>query len=133
MQIRSSQLKTQLMQLLHKESLKNQAFRDPNPIRIRSESLRDRCNALTNGEEKSLRHVAMVAKCLVDNKPKTSLKKGIRVVSNYIDLIQFQLICQMLAKFSGLESKRTISKLRKRERKFLCCVHLVRHKAGARN
>ena len=30
MQIRSSQLKTQLLQLLQKESLKNQACRDPN-------------------------------------------------------------------------------------------------------
>ena len=47
-------------------------------------------------EEKSLRHVAMVAKFLDDNKP-----KWIRTVSNFIDLIQFHLICQMLKKFLG--------------------------------
>ena len=42
---------------------------------------------LINREEKSLRHVAMVAKFLDDNKPKTSLKKRIRTVSNFDDLI----------------------------------------------
>ena len=35
----------------------------------------------------------MVAKFLDDNKQKTSLKKGIRTVSNFIDLTQFHLIC----------------------------------------
>ena len=41
-------------------------------------------------EEKSLGHVAMVAKFLDDNKAKTSLKEWIpRTVSNFIDLIQF--------------------------------------------
>ena len=30
-------------------------------------------------------------------------KKGIRTVSNFISLIQFHLICQMLVKFSGVE------------------------------
>ena len=29
----------------------------------------------THGEDKSLRHVAMIAKFLEDNKPKTSLKR----------------------------------------------------------
>ena len=48
-------------------------------------------------EEKSLRHVAMVAKFLDDNKPKTLLKKWIRTVSNVIDFIPFHLICQILA------------------------------------
>ena len=44
-----------------------------------------------------------------------------RTVSNFIDLIQFHLICQMLAKCSGyFESERTISKFRKRKRRF--CV-----------
>ena len=38
----------------------------------------------------------------------------------------------MLATFSRDESERTVSKIRKRKRKFLCCVHRV-HKAGARN
>ena len=48
-----------------------------------------------NREEKSLRHVAKVAKFVDDNKPKTSLKKcGIRTASNFIDLIQFNLIWQ---------------------------------------
>ena len=42
----------------------------------------------------------MVAKFLELNKPKTSLKKSIRTASNFIDLIQFHLIWQMLAKFS---------------------------------
>ena len=79
-------------------------------------------------EEKSLRHVAMVAKFLDDNKPKTSFKRWIRTVSNFIDLIQFPSICQMLAKFSG--SEKTVSKLRKRT--FLCCVRSL-HKAGAWN
>ena len=39
--------------------------------------------------EKSLRHLAMVAKFLDDRKPKTSLKKWIRTVSDFSDLIQF--------------------------------------------
>jgi len=40
--------------------------------------------------------------------------------------------CQMLAKFSGVESERTVFKLRKRKRKFLCCVYPL-HKASAWN
>ena len=59
-----------------------------------------------------------------------SLKKCIRTVSNFIDPIQFHLICQMLAKFSGVESEMTVSKFRKRKRNFLCLVPLL-HKAGA--
>ena len=46
--------------------------------------------------ERSLRQVAMVTKFLDDNKPKTSIKKWLRTVSNFIDLIQFHLICPML-------------------------------------
>ena len=65
----------------------------------------------------------MVAIFLDHNKPKTSLKKWIHPVSNFIHLIQFHLICQMLTKFSVVESKRTVSKFRKRKRKILCCVH----------
>ena len=34
------------------------------------------------------------------------------------DPIQFHLICQILAKFSGIESERAVSRLRKRKRKF---------------
>ena len=40
-------------------------------------------------EEKSLRHVVMVAKFLDDSKPRILLKVN-RTVSNFIDLIQFQ-------------------------------------------
>ena len=46
-------------------------------------------NSPSNREEKSLRHVAMIAKFLEDNKTKTPLKKWIRTVSKFIDLIQF--------------------------------------------
>ena len=35
----------------------------------------------------------------------TTNRKLIRTVSNFIDLIQFHLICQKLAKFSGLNPK----------------------------
>ena len=46
------------------------------------------------------------ARLLDDNKPKTlTEKKWIRTVSNFISLIQFHLICQMLVKFSGVESE----------------------------
>ena len=55
----------------------------------------------SNREEKSLHYDAMVTKFLDANKPKTSLKKRICTVSNFIDFIQFQLICQMLAKFQS--------------------------------
>ena len=79
--------------------------------------------------KKRLRHVAVVAKFLDDNKLRTSLKKGIRTISNFIDVIEFHLTCQMLANFSEVESERIVSKFRKRRRAFLCCVHLL-HKAG---
>ena len=85
----------------------------------------------SNGEEKSLRRVVMVAKFLDDNKPKTSLNKWIRTVWNLIDPIQFHLICQMLVKFSGVESDRTVSEVRKRKRKFLCCVLSLRLTLGS--
>ena len=74
-------------------------------------------------EEKSLSHVAMVAKFLDDNKAKTSLKKWIRTVSNFIDLSQFHLPCRILAKLSGVESERTVPEFSNRKRNFLCCVH----------
>ena len=75
----------------------------------------------------------MVAKFLNDSKPKTSLKKKIRTVSNFIDCqIQFHLICQMLAKFSGVESESTVPKVRDRQRKYVSVFffHFL-HKAGA--
>ena len=89
------------------------------------------CVLFYQNREKSLRHLAMVAKFLDDSKPKTSLKKWIRTVSDFIDLIQVQLTCQMLTKFAGVESERTVFKFRKRKNK-LCCVHQL-YKAGAWN
>ena len=70
--------------------------------------------------------VAMVAKFLNDNKPKTS-QKWIRTVSNFVDLIQFQFICSLilLGKFSEVESGRTVSKCRKRKREILCFFSLL--------
>ena len=52
-----------------------------------------------NGEEKSLRHLAMVGKFLDDTKGKVNL-----LYFYFLDLIHF--ICQMLAKFCGVESDR---------------------------
>ena len=56
------------------------------------------------------------------------------IVSNFIDLILFHLICHMLTKFSGVESESTVSKFRKRKRKrpFFLCAHVL-HKAGTWN
>ena len=72
-------------------------------------------------KEKSSRHVAMVVKFLDDNKPKTSLEKWIHTLSKFIDLMQFHLICQIMAKFSGVKSVRIVSEFRGRKRKF-CLV-----------
>ena len=60
---------------------------------------------LVNREETSFCHVAMVAKFPDDSKPKTALKK----LKFALFLIQFHLICQMLANFSGFESERILS------------------------
>ena len=87
-------------------------------------------NCTNNRKEKSLRHVAMVAKFLDDNKPISHLKST-RTISNFTDLIQFHLIWQILAKFSS-RPYLSLSKFRKRKRQFLCCVHLL-HNAGSRN
>ena len=78
-----------------------------------------------NREEKSLHHIAMVAKFLDDNKPKRHLhcKKWILSASNFIDLISFNLICQMLAKFSGLNRKWPYVSLEKEKEK--SCVVLT--------
>ena len=56
-----------------------------------------------NRKEKLSHHVAMVAHFLDDNKTKTSLKTLIRTVSYFIDILH--LLCQMLAKFSGVASE----------------------------
>ena len=52
-----------------------------------------------NGEEKFLRHLAMVEQFLGDTRRKVNL-----LCFYFLDLIHF--ICQMLAKFSGVESDR---------------------------
>ena len=74
-----------------------------------------------NREEKSLRHVALVAKFLDDNKFQNQkfTKKRICTASNFIDLFQFHLICQKLAKFSWLNSKGPYISFEKGKRKFL--------------
>ena len=66
----------------------------------------------------------MVAKFLDDNKPRKSLKKYMRTVSNFIDLIQFHLICQMLAKFNvlgTLNRKGQYLSLEKEKEDFVLC------------
>ena len=45
--------------------------------------------------------------------------------SNFIDLIQFHSIWQMLAKFSRVESERTVSRFRRGKTQLLCCVYLL--------
>ena len=49
---------------------------------------------------------------------KRHLEGESRTVSNFIDLTQFHLVCQMLGKFSGAESERSVSKFRKRKENF---------------
>ena len=73
---------------------------------------------------KLLRYVAMVAKFLDDNKTKTSLKKSIRTVSNFINLTQFHLIRKILAKLSEVEPEKTVSGLEKEKEKenFVLCL-----------
>ena len=87
-------------------------------------------NRTDNREDKSLRHVAMVAQFLDDNKP-ISHFKSTHTISNFTNLIQFYLIWQLSAKFSS-RPYLSLSKFRKRKRQFLCCVHLL-HNAGSRN
>ena len=61
----------------------------------------------------------------------TNRKTSFKTVSGFIDLGYFQLICQMLPKFSGVKSERTVFKFRKNNKK-ICCVHLV-YKVNAWN
>ena len=68
-----------------------------------------------------LRHVAMVAKFLDDNKRKTALKKSIRTVSNFINLTQFHLIRKILAKLSEVEPEKTVCGLEKEKENFVLC------------
>ena len=48
----------------------------------------------------------------------TNRNSWIRTVSNFIDLIQFHLICQMLAKFSGVEFEGPYLSLEKEQENF---------------
>ena len=52
-------------------------------------------------------------------------KRLLKTVLEFIDLVLFQLICQMLAKCSGVKSERTKFEFRKRKKKTVCGVHLV--------
>ena len=71
---------------------------------------------LANREEKSLRHVAKVAKFLDDNKSKGHLKCGFAPFQLHRSYsISFNL--SNVGKIFWVESKRTISKFRKRKRK----------------
>ena len=58
----------------------------------------------------------MAAKFVDDNKPNLHLKSEFA-------LIQFHLICKILAKLSGAEYERAVSEFRKRKRNFWCYVH----------
>ena len=75
--------------------------------------------------EKSLCHIVMVANLLDDNKPKRHLKSGFALFQPSLILFSSILICQLLKKFPGVEIEMTISKFRKRKRKFLCHVHIL--------
>ena len=72
-------------------------------------------NIWSTQRSNSIFHVPMVAKFL-DNK---FLDTGI---SNFIDLLQYHLICQMLANLSGVVSESILSKFRTRNGKCLHCV-----------
>ena len=61
----------------------------------------------------------MVAKFLLDNKPEIHLK--IKFALFQTSLILFHLICQMLAKFSGLNPKGPYLSLEKTEKLFVLC------------
>ena len=77
----------------------------------------------TNREEKLLCHIAMVAKFLDEKKLKHHLK-WINSFSNFIDLIQFHLICHMLTKFLSLNLKGPYLRLEKK-RWILSCAALL--------
>ena len=53
----------------------------------------------------------------------TNRKTSFKTVSDFIDLGYFQLICQILAKFSGVKSEMTVFKFRKSQKK-RWCVHM---------
>ena len=75
----------------------------------------------------------MVAKFLDDNKPKgplkKSLKRHVKVNSHFLNFIDLNysilFSSSNLAKFSGAESERTVSKLRKIKIKFMYFTHVL--------
>ena len=83
-------------------------------------SFLNKITPVSNREEKSLRRVAMVAKFLDDNKPKIDLKREFALFQTTTFFFQFRLICQKLAKFSGVNPEEPYLNLEKRKRKFLC-------------
>ena len=85
-----------------------------------------------NREEKSLRHVAIVAKFLDDNKPKIHLKRELAVWLKLHRSYSIPFNVSNVGDISGVESEGTLPKFRKRKRKFLSRLHLL-HKAGAWN
>ena len=70
-------------------------------------------NIWSTQRSNSIFHVPMVAKFL-DNK--------FLDISNFVDLLQYHLICQMLANRSGVVSESIVSKFRTRNGKCLHCV-----------
>ena len=58
------------------------------------------------------------------NGAKRSLKEWLCAVSNFIALIPFYSICQLLTNFSGVEFQRTVPNLRERTRKLLSYIHV---------
>ena len=85
--------------------------------------------SMVPNREKSLRHVAMVAKFLNDNKPKRHLKSVFALFQNSLILFNTFNLSNVGETF-WVQSERRVCKFRKRKTKFLCCAHLL-HKAGA--
>ena len=69
-------------------------------------------------EEMSLSHVATVAKFLNENKPKRSLKSEFALFQTTSIFFNFILFVKCWRNLSRVESERTLSKFRKRQRKF---------------
>ena len=63
----------------------------------------------------------MVAKFLDDHKPKILLKTEFALFQTQ-SLLQFHLICQMVANFSGAEAHCTVFKFRKKKKENFCVV-----------
>ena len=77
---------------------------------------------LQNREGKLLRHVAMVAKFVDDNKPKIHLRSKFALHRCYS--VSFNL--SYVGEIFWIESERTVFEFRKlRPRNFLCCVDLL--------